>query len=1250
MDPTAPTRIMVAAPHERATTLVGVLRGGGLEGCCECVGELGPEALARALRADRWDAVLVDYRTLGAEPPAALRALREAVGALPILVVSDAPGERLAIEALKAGADDYFLYSDLTGLPPALEEHLRRVEPSSTPSPPGWHPDPSDLRALLESLTDGLIVCDPDGRILYMNAVALRLYGLEGPSEARHVNDLLARCPLTDLEGHAVPSARSPLARALRGEAFHDYRLRVVGPNGESTWVGSHSGAPVCDAQGRILLARVLVHDVTELARAEREAREDWERLDEALRHTQDVMYRIELPHGRWVYASQAAERVMGYTRAEMEGMTIEESMALVHPEDRATLYARTSTLLDPSSGLDGDRVEYRWRTRSGEWRWLASSRTLLRDAAGRPVAMVGDIRDVTERKEAEESRSRQLQTLDRLVEVSRQVLAETTVDGLLTSVVDAARALTGARIGTAGHGHVDGSFRVGYASRSRDVPPCLPGGPFGTVRGGVYEDLIGDRPTVRLTDSELRCHPHWWGLPEGHVPLRGLLGARLVDRGGRPRGLVMVSDKAEGEFTAEDEAFLGQLAALTSLGLQHIEARQRVEEQRRLLETLIRTAPLGIAVVSAGDWRYELANPAYCAIVGVPCADLTGRAVADTVPELADEGALSLAAEASTVGDAVRLRGHRPARGHGRGDVYWDASCVPLREADGTVNRLLLLVRDVTAERAARHSLQRRIADLTVLCEASRMLLGETDEVRILQRACGLAVDRFGLAMAWAGLLPEGGTGPLAPTATAGQDDGYVRRLVFETGPEGGELPVTRAVRTGAPVAVDDIAAEPTFHPGWRPEALARGYRSLAALPFRGQGGVLGVLAVYAGETQAFTTERLRTLESLAALAAAGLERARLDAEVRRHAETLEEAVALRTQALRDSEARFRAIYEGASEGIAILDPEGRLLSVNPALEAIVGRRSEELLGRPFTDLAAPSVDRDGCLADLRALARGGGRSGPFAWRFIRGDGRVRWGQATLSFVQERGEPGFTVAMLQDVTEEREAHAALVHAERLNVTAQLAIAFGHEVKNPLQGILMSLSLLEENLHHPERVALYLRSAREALWRADRIITRLRELHPWTEGQERVPTDVYEILEEALLLVEKQRQMHGVRLELDLADDLPRVLVVRKELQQVFLNLILNALDAMPDGGTLRIVGQAIEEPAGLQIDFEDTGVGIPLEELPEIFGFLYSTKEGGSGLGLFVCQDVIRSYGGYITVQSEVGVGTTFRIWLPEA
>jgi signal transduction histidine kinase len=167
-------------------------------------------------------------------------------------------------------------------------------------------------------------------------------------------------------------------------------------------------------------------------------------------------------------------------------------------------------------------------------------------------------------------------------------VVGEKGLDQLLQVVSDAALELTHARIATFGHGYVNGQFVVGGSSRVEGAPECPPGESFVMEKGGVYMDLVEGRDAIRFSDAEMRAHARWWGLPEKHVPMRGLLGVRLSDADGRITGMLLVTDREEGDFTAEDESLLRQLGAIASLALQHVEARIGLEDAARRKDEFI--------------------------------------------------------------------------------------------------------------------------------------------------------------------------------------------------------------------------------------------------------------------------------------------------------------------------------------------------------------------------------------------------------------------------------------------------------------------------------------------------------------------------------------------------------------------------------------------------------------------------------------------------------------------------------------
>jgi PAS domain S-box-containing protein len=237
---------------------------------------------------------------------------------------------------------------------------------------------------------------------------------------------------------------------------------------------------------------------------------------------------------------------------------------------------------------------------------------------------------DMRERRKAEKEREAHLRRISLLLKISQEILAVENIQGMMQKMVNAARELTGARIATSGHDFREGSFRVVARSRAEDAPSCPPGETLKVEKGGVYLELITKEDSLRLSEEELRNHPSRQGLPENHVPLRGLLGTRLTDRQGRANGLLMVTDKTQGDFTEEDEILLGELAAIASLAMQHLEARQdlaaqlaltaKAEEELQIawqatnreqkrLQAILDTVPSGVVITEKPDSRVSYMN-----------------------------------------------------------------------------------------------------------------------------------------------------------------------------------------------------------------------------------------------------------------------------------------------------------------------------------------------------------------------------------------------------------------------------------------------------------------------------------------------------------------------------------------------------------------------------------------------------------------------------------------------------------------
>jgi len=236
----------------------------------------------------------------------------------------------------------------------------------------------------------------------------------------------------------------------------------------------------------------------------------------------------------------------------------------------------------------------------------------------------------------------------------------------------------------------------------------------------------------------------------------------------------------------------------------------------------------------------------------------------------------------------------------------------------------------------------------------------------------------------------------------------------------------------------------------------------------------------------------------------------------------------------------------------------------------------------------------------------------------------------------------------VQDRTEEiRKIHSQLFRSEKLASLGKLAAGVAHEINNPLTGILANSSLLLEDLpaddSRREDVEIIVRET----IRCREIVKRLLDFAKQTKPQKKL-TDVNALIENIILLVRNQTSFRNIVISKKLADQLPQILCDTDQIQQVFINIILNAAEAMTAGGSLAVQSGLSSSGEFVTISFADTGPGIPEERRERIFDPFFTTKEHGTGLGLSISYGIVEQHGGDINVESTVGKGSTFTITLP--
>jgi two-component system NtrC family sensor kinase len=502
------------------------------------------------------------------------------------------------------------------------------------------------------------------------------------------------------------------------------------------------------------------------------------------------------------------------------------------------------------------------------------------------------------------------------------------------------------------------------------------------------------------------------------------------------------------------------------------------------------------------------------------------------------------------------------------------------------------------------------------------------------------------------------------------------------------GEGVAGRAVVKKEAVYVSDTRTDPRFVDS------GTDVQSLLVVPMILGETVIGTLSVDSDEADAFTQDDERLLVMLANQAAIAIENARLYGEAKRADELatlnriatamtstldLDQVLTLAMQGVNETlrvEAGSLLLLDEAEGGLVFrmtlcggkpvpgdttrsLDQgvatwvlqKGRPLLVPDARqEGRLPSTTAQLLGvEARSVLCVPLILRERTIGAIEVINKWGGR--------FTGDDLTLLNSIAAS-VAIAIENARLYAEVKDFADElAHSQSQLIQSEKLAATGKLAASIAHEINNPLQAVQSCTYLVADQIAPDDPNRRYLDIAREELDRMARIVGRMVDFYrPSDDG--RIPTDVNALLENVVALVRKRLQQGGIEVDLELAPDLPLIIATGDHLKQIFFNMIINALEAMPRGGRLEMATRHISKRGDhkktsanadfVEIEFADTGVGIPTEHINNIFDPFFTTKSKGMGLGLSVSYGIVERHGGQIQVESKVDEGTTFIVRLP--
>ncbi len=348
--------------------------------------------------------------------------------------------------------------------------------------------------------------------------------------------------------------------------------------------------------------------------------------------------------------------------------------------------------------------------------------------------------------------------------------------------------------------------------------------------------------------------------------------------------------------------------------------------------------------------------------------------------------------------------------------------------------------------------------------------------------------------------------------------------------------------------------------------------------------------------------------------------------------------------------------VIRSSPNAIMGADMKGNIFIWNKSAEEMLGYRADEVIGKMNIRKIYPEGRAKEVMKMMRSPEYGGaGKLRAYPMIHMKKDGEVIEGSLSAAIIYDaQGREVASVGIFVDLRETlkmerrlRETQEQLLQSEKLAAMGRLISEIAHELNNPLYGIMNTLELLKTEVSPENKRRKVLEMALSETVRLSELLRKMLSFSKADE-EEKQPVDLNTVLDEILVLMSKQLRENSIRIQCSFDDHLGKVYASKNQLRQIFLNMITNAREAMPEGGTLTV--KTMAKGRRIHIELSDTGLGIREEHLDKVFDAFFTTKESvkGVGLGLSVCYGFVKDHGGDLKVASKVGEGTTFTIILP--
>ncbi len=1004
------------------------------------------------------------------------------------------------------------------------------------------------FRDIIEYSRDLFFVHGPDHVLTYVSPQSREFFDCEPEEALVRWTEFSTDNPVNELGFELTQRAIDT------GERQPAHELELVSRTGRRFWVEVRE-EPVVRSGCTAAIVGSLT-DITERKRTQ----ERLALLAHALRSVGEGVCMTD-EADRIQFVNDAFCRLYGYGEAELVGHHI----GMLRADDvtaRRDGEIREGTL---GAGWHGEI----WNLRKDGTQILVSlSTSTVRDEQGKPLALVGVIRDVTETRRMEDALRESEDRYRDLVEQSADLICTHDLSGVfLTINMASARA-------------------VGY-----DIA-----------------DLVGRNLVEFLT-------------PRG----RSLFPAYLdqLGREGSAHGIMeIVTRTGEVRYWEYDNTVRtkGVAAPIVRGRARDVTERLYAEHSLRTSErryhALFDGANDGVLILR--DFRFTECNPKACELYGRSLKELVGMAPWEVSPTAQPDGDDSQAKARRLVEAALAGAPQRFEWEHTRGDgsgflVEVSLSALPI----GNEKLVQAVVRDVTVQRRAAEAERRRLRQLSAINRIARQVASELDPDAVVLAAVREVHETFGYYNVML-LQVDVETQELGRQAIAGA---YECIAVMDFRQKVGEGLIGAAAASGQTVTCNDVLSDPRFIVGFDVEIATR---SEIAVPIRVGNDVIAVLDVQEARPGAFDESDVQVLETLASEIGVSLNNAKLYA------------------ALKGSEDRYRTFFEQDLTADFLANVDGAILEANPAFAEIFGYASSgDAASATVADLYPNPKDRARTLRLLREQRR----LTNFELELRRRDGTPVHVVANLvGIFDEHDELTGVRTYLFDITAHKTTEEQLRQAQKMEAVGRLAGGVAHDFNNLLQAMLATVGVLRHRAGDTTESGGQLAELEDSV-RRGAALTRQLLLFARREVSTRETLDLGQVLSEAVPML-RRLIPENIPMVMELGSEPLPVVGDRGQLQQVLMNLVVNAVDAMPGGGSLTL--RAGRSADTLWWEVADSGAGMTEEVLRRLFEPFFTTKRLGTGLGLAVAHGIVTTHGGRIEATSMAGNGSTFRITLP--